>query len=170
MSLIKNTGKALADVVPGLGKFTFDASLGKIFVTSGTGVIGFRVAMSLLEAGHKDVRVGIWRGMAATNHDEDEENVESAFANRIAKILEEKGAEIVEFDWAKIDKYDAALNGVKSVFCTLPHMENWSDIFPAFLRKCKDKKIEHFVKISFLRKGEAAERYRTNVPFVKFHR
>ena len=31
-------------------------------VTSGTGVVGYRVAVSLLEAGHKDVRVGIWKG------------------------------------------------------------------------------------------------------------
>ena len=30
-------------------------------VTSGTGVLGYRVAVSLLEAGHKDVRVGIVR-------------------------------------------------------------------------------------------------------------
>ena len=47
----------MADVIPGLGKLTFDDSLGKIFVTSGTGVVGYRVAMSLLEQGQKDVRV-----------------------------------------------------------------------------------------------------------------
>ena len=47
----------MADVIPGLGKLTFDDDLGKIFVTSGTGVVGYRVAMSLLEQGQKDVRV-----------------------------------------------------------------------------------------------------------------
>mmetsp|Transcript_281 Transcript_281/g.686 ORF Transcript_281/g.686 Transcript_281/m.686 type:complete len:142 (-) Transcript_281:1361-1786(-) len=57
MSFLKKTGKAMADVIPGLGKLTFDDDLGKIFVTSGTGVVGYRVAMSLLEQGQKDVRV-----------------------------------------------------------------------------------------------------------------
>ena len=57
MSFLKSTGKNLADIIPGLGKFTFDDNLGKIFVTSGTGVVGYRVAMSLLEQGQKDVRV-----------------------------------------------------------------------------------------------------------------
>lgn len=58
MSFLKNNvGKALGDVIPGLGKFTFDSDLGKIFVTSGTGVVGYRVAMSLLEQGQTDVRV-----------------------------------------------------------------------------------------------------------------
>lgn len=31
------------------------------------------------------------------------------------------------------------------------------------------KKVEHFVKISFLRHTEAADQYRSAVPFVKFH-
>ena len=62
MSFLKAGGKALADVVPGLGHFTFDPSIGTVFVTSGTGVIGYRVALSLLEFGHKSVRVGIWKG------------------------------------------------------------------------------------------------------------
>mmetsp|Transcript_282 Transcript_282/g.690 ORF Transcript_282/g.690 Transcript_282/m.690 type:complete len:94 (-) Transcript_282:1440-1721(-) len=57
MSFLKKTGKAMADVIPGLGKLTFDDDLGKIFVTSGTGVVGYRVAMSLLEQGQKEVRV-----------------------------------------------------------------------------------------------------------------
>lgn len=59
MSFLKSTGKAMADVIPGLGRLTFDNDLGKIFVTSGTGVVGYRVAMSLLEQGQKDVRVSL---------------------------------------------------------------------------------------------------------------
>lgn len=46
MSLLKKTQKGLADIIPGLGRFTFDADIGKVFVTSGTGVIGYRVAAS----------------------------------------------------------------------------------------------------------------------------
>lgn len=55
-------------------------------------------------------------------------------------------------------------------------MANWADAFPAFLSKAKEKKVEHFVKISFLRETDnwkgvsaIAETYRHNVPFVKFH-
>ncbi len=51
MSFLKNAG------IPGL-KGTKD-DLGKIFVTSGTGVVGYRVAMSLLAQGQQDVRVRI---------------------------------------------------------------------------------------------------------------
>jgi NAD(P)H dehydrogenase (quinone) len=162
MSLIKKTGKALADVIPGLGKFTFDPTLGSIFVTSGTGVVGYRVALSLLEAGHKSVRVGIWKGDRLIGGDD-------SLGQSVADILEAKGAKVVDFDWSNEEDYEMALEGVNTVFCTLPHMKGWADVFPAFLRKCKDKKVEHFIKVSFLRKGEVGERYRQNVPFVNFH-
>jgi NAD(P)H dehydrogenase (quinone) len=72
--------------------------------------------------------------------------------------------------------YDRALDGVKTVLCTLPHIEGWAEVFPSFLKACKAKKVEHFVKLSFLRpthafKGvaEVARMYRENVPFVSFH-
>jgi uncharacterized protein YbjT (DUF2867 family) len=169
MSFMKSTGKAIADVIPGLGKFTFDNAPGKIFITSGTGVIGYRVAMSLLEAGHKDVRVGIWFGDRQGQDDSD-------FANRIADKIKSKGGEVIDFNWADPKCFDAALNGVKSVLCTIPHIENWSEAFPAFLTKAKAKKVEHFVKISFLRTtdtyrgvAEVAKMYRENVPFCAFH-
>ena len=75
-----------------------------------------------------------------------------------------------------IPDYSAALKGVKTVFCTIPHINNWSEAFPAFLSKAKEKKVEHFVKISFLRQtdsykgmGDIAQMYRHNVPFVAFH-
>jgi hypothetical protein len=159
MSFVKKTGKALADVIPGLGKFTFDPSLGSIFVTSGTGVVGYRVAMSLLEAGHKSVRVGILKGDRLIGRDQ----------SLGQKVLEAKGAQVVDFDWSNEDDYEMALEGVNTVFCTLPHIQGWADVFPAFICKCKDKKVEHFIKVSFLRKGKAGERYRQNVPFVNFH-
>lgn len=165
---MKKTAKGLSDVIPGLGKFTFDNTVGKIFITSGTGVIGYRVAVSLLEAGYKDVRVGIWQG--------DQQGMKPGFGPKIADLLKEKGAEIVEFDWSKEEDYVPALKGVKTVFCTIPHMHGWADAFPCFLKQCKKQKVEHFVKVSFLRpthsfKGvaETARQYRQNVPFVAFH-
>ena len=60
-------------------------------VTSGTGVIGYRVAVSLLEAG-QDVRVGVWKG--------DRQGMDASFGETIAEALEAKGAEVIEFDWA----------------------------------------------------------------------
>jgi len=165
---MKKTGKALADVIPGLGALTFDNSVGKIFVTSGTGVIGYRVAVSLLEAGHKDVRVGIWKG--------DRQGFDNNIGEDCAKILEDKGAEVIEFDWANDEDYNLALENVKTVFCTIPHIKGWADAFPSFLKMCKEKRVEHFVKISFLRpthsfKGvaESARQYREQVPFAAFH-
>jgi hypothetical protein len=59
MSLLKKTGKGLADVIPGLGLFTFDSDPGKIFITSGTGVIGYRVAASKLQLLRKKKELGI---------------------------------------------------------------------------------------------------------------
>jgi uncharacterized protein YbjT (DUF2867 family) len=165
---MKATGKALADVIPGLGRFTYDSSVGTVFITSGSGVIGYRVAISLLEAGHKDVRVGIWKG--------DRFDAERGFGQQCAENLEQKGAQVIEFDWKNPDDFDAALNGVKTVFCTVPHVQGWNDVFPAFIAACKKKKVEHFVKVSFLRpthdwKGvsTAAKQYRDSVPFVAFH-
>ena len=88
---MKKTGKALADVIPGLGKFTYDSSVGTVFITSGSGVVGYRVAVSLLEAGHKDVRVGIWKG--------DRQGMDKSFGQQCADALAAKGAEVVDFDW-----------------------------------------------------------------------
>jgi uncharacterized protein YbjT (DUF2867 family) len=164
MSFIKKSGKALADVIPGLARFTFDPEIGTVFITSGTGVIGYRVAMSLLEAGHKSVRVGIWKGDREQGPGADDET----FAGNITYLLRSKGATVVDFDWSDESCYKEALSGVKTVFCTLPHMDEWASVFPAWLNACKETKVEHFVKVSFLR-NEAGNEYRKSVPFVKFH-
>jgi uncharacterized protein YbjT (DUF2867 family) len=161
MSFLKKAGQKMADVVPGLGHFTFDADLGTIFITSGTGVIGYRVAMSLLEAGHKSVRVGIWKG--------DREIGDKSLSAKVSEELRAKGADVVDFDWANEECYANAVEGVKTVFCTLPHMDNWAQVFPSFLNECKKARVEHFVKISFFKAGDVNNPYRKNVPFVKFH-
>ena len=71
MSIVKHTGtttplKTIGDIIPGLGKLIIDdntnTNIGTIFIPSGTGVIGYRVALSLLHAGITNVRVGIWFG------------------------------------------------------------------------------------------------------------
>jgi NAD(P)H dehydrogenase (quinone) len=113
----------------------------------------------------KNVRVGIWKGDRQTGPGASDRS----FADEISDLFTGKGAEIIDFDWSDSTGFDAALNGVKTVFCTLPHMQGWADVFPAFLRACKAKKVEHFIKISFLRHFEAAEQYRHNVPFVQFY-
>lgn len=152
----------MADVIPGLANLTFDPSLGTIFITSGTGLVGYRVALGLLEAGHKSVRVGIWYGDRQIGG-------EKSLAENVTEILKAKGAECVAFDWNDKASFKENLKGVKTVFCTIPHMQNWSDVFPAFLNNCKAAKVEHFVKMSFFKAGDVSNPYRQNVPFVRFH-
>lgn len=82
--------------------------------------------------------------------------------------LESKGAEVVDFDWTDAKCYDTVLQGVNTVFCSLPNLDDWASVFPAFLLKCKDLKVEHFIKISFLH-NKAGMVYREKVPFVQFH-
>jgi len=65
--------------------------MGRILVTSGNGVVGYRVAMSLLEAGHQHVRVGIYRKEKEWKHEH--------CGPLCAAALKAKGAEIVDFDW-----------------------------------------------------------------------
>lgn len=164
MSFLKKSGKALADVIPGLGRLTFDSDVGTIFITSGSGVIGYRVAMSLLETGYKKVRVGVWQGDRVVGAGADDSN----FGEKCAQRLISKGADVIDFDWKDESTYATALAGVKTVFCTIPHMDEWASVFPTFLSACQTAKVEHFVKISFL-ENHAGDEYRKNVPFVKFH-
>jgi uncharacterized protein YbjT (DUF2867 family) len=162
MSFLKKTGKALADVIPGLGNFTFDEDLGTVFITSGTGVIGHRVALSLLQAGHKSVRVGIWKSDREIGGDK-------SMGQKVAEELAARGANVVDFDWSDEDDFAAAVAGVRTVFCSMPHMDLWDDVFPTFVDTCKKAKVEHFVKISFFQAGDIENPYRQTVPFVEFH-
>jgi len=157
---VSQTGKALGDIIPGLGKFTFDPELGTVFVTSGSGVIGHRVALSLLEAGHEDVRVGIWKGDRTVG--------DKSLGQKAADELAAKGATVVDFDWSNPAQFPEALAGVKSVFCTIPHMNGWEEVFPAFLTEAKKAKVEHFIKISFFQADDRSGAYQ-KVPFVHFH-
>lgn len=91
MKVKNGAAKAMADVIPGLGHFVFDDKVGTVFITSGSGVVGYRVALSLLKAGHKDVRVGMWKG--------DRGNAERSFGDQCAEVLQAAGATVVDFDW-----------------------------------------------------------------------
>jgi len=119
--------------------------MGKVFITSGSGVIGNRVVTALLESGHKkdDVRVGVWKGERALEVDE-------SVGQYVADLLERKGATVITFDWTDPEMYGMALADIKTVFFTLPcHMKGATvDKFAAFVNACKKAGVEHFVTTS----------------------
>ena len=64
----------------------------RVLVTSGSAVVGYRVAMSLLKAGYPNVRVGIDTGRGETS-------VFEVCAPQCQEVLLANGAEVVDFDW-----------------------------------------------------------------------
>jgi hypothetical protein len=71
-----------------------------------------------LEAGHKYVRVGgVWK------KGDEVIGGNKSMGQRVAEELEAKvRAEVVDFDWSNDDTYEAAVAGVHTVFCTIPHI------------------------------------------------
>ena len=65
----------------------------RVLVTSGSAVVGYRVAMSLVKAGYPNVRVGIDTGRRG------ETSVFEVCAPQCKEILLANGAEVVDFDW-----------------------------------------------------------------------
>jgi uncharacterized protein YbjT (DUF2867 family) len=126
-----------------------DPDAGLIFVTGGTGVIGYRVATRLLHAGYPKVRVG------ALHFDH-------------AEGLNKEGAEIADFSWTRPDTYATALEGVQSVLCTVPPMKNFEKLFPKFLKVCKEKGVKHIVKLSFYHARKTRDMFH-DVPLVQSH-
>lgn len=126
---------------------------GKLFVTGGKGVIGYRVALRLLgnKIRYPSVRVGF-------HHPN----------NECAQELSKKGAEIADFCWTNDSTFATALEGVKIVFCTTPYIENWAKTFPAFLRACEKAGVQYFVKVSFYHSRRTDEPYQ-RVHLVKLH-
>ena len=136
----------LAHVGEMLGIHNLDPESGRIFVTGGTGIIGHRVALRLLNAGYPQVRLGTSK----------------------LELLEDmglKGAEIAQFSWDREDTFENALQGVKSVLCTVAYTKDWKKHFPAFLEACKTAGVKHIVKLSFYNPHEAFH----EVPLVKVH-
>jgi len=122
--------------------------MGTVLITSGTGVIGHRVATNLLEsiADKKSVRVGVWKG-------EREFQVDASVGQYVAEELEGKGATVITFDWMDEEGYTMALAGVKTVFFTLPYTKTTVDDFTNFFNNCRNAGVEHFCMASYLQPG-----------------
>lgn len=129
--------------------FEFDRSAGTIFVTGGHGVLSYRVASRLLNAGYPTVRVG------ALHADE-------------LSDLSKLGAEVADFCWSNDGTYAKALNGAKTVFCTLPHHEGWEKDFDLFLEACEEAEVKHIVKMSFYHANWPVDQVQ-EVPLVNLH-
>lgn len=138
-----------------------DDGPGTIFITSGTGVVGYRVAMGLLDAGCEHVRVGVWKGKR-------QDGVDNSIGQTVSEKLEAKGATVITFDWTNVDGYKMALAGANTVFCTLPHMNEPADTFNNFLNACQKEGVDHFVKTSFYEIPH--DTFSQAVPHVRFHR
>ncbi|KAI2513850.1 NmrA-like family [Fragilaria crotonensis] len=147
--VVSSLGLVLADVGEKLGIPNLDPTSGTIFITGGTGVVGYRVATRLLRAGYPTVRLGV--------HHPD-----------VAEELGKEGAEIADFRWDNDATYEKALQGVKSVFCTAPYVANWDEKFPLFLEACEAAGVKHFVKLSFYH-ARRSNSILQSVPLVKAH-
>ena len=125
---------------------------GKILVTGGRGVLGYRVALRLLQAGSPSVRVGF-------RHSND----------KCAQGLSKQGAEVVDFCWDDESRFSEALKGVKIVFCesTLLY-KKWATAFPTFLRACEEADVKYFVKVSFYHSRKKEEPFH-KASLVKLH-
>jgi uncharacterized protein YbjT (DUF2867 family) len=132
--------------------FEFDRSAGKIFVTGGHGILGYRVASRLLKAGFPSVRVGAL-------HPEEMED------------LNKLGAEVADFAWSEDELYETALQDIRTVFCTPPHHEGWDLEFELFLKACQKADVKHIVKVSFCRASESVLDHSLleQVPLIKKH-
>ncbi|KAL7552978.1 hypothetical protein ACHAWF_017197 [Thalassiosira exigua] len=124
---------------------------GKLFITGGKGIIGYRVALRLLNSGYPSVRVGF-------RQPDDE----------CAQELSKKGAEVADFCWTRESTYASALQGVKIVFCVTPYIEGWAKYFPAFLEACEKAGVQYFVKVSFYHSRRTTEPYH-RVQLVSLH-
>jgi len=132
--------------------FEFDRDAGKIFITGGHGIMGFRVASRLLNAGFPSVRVG------ALHPTEMED-------------MNKLGAEVADFAWKEDETYAHALKDIKTVFITPPHHEEWEKEFELFLKACQEADVKHIVKMSFCRASESIldKNLLEHVPLIKKH-
>lgn len=128
--VFQKTLEKLSAAMHAVGLKGFDPSVGPILVTGANGVVSYRVAARLLAAKFPSVRVG------------------APQLDPVQKLAD-AGAEAVIFDWNNVETYDKALEGVKSVFISLPHLDNWEQNFQTFMDKAKAAGVQNFVKLSF---------------------
>jgi NAD(P)H dehydrogenase (quinone) len=147
--VLRKSAVKLLQVGEALGIRNLDPESGLIFVTGGTGVVGYRVATRLLRAGYPTVRVGA-------------HNIETA--EEMSKL----GAQVADFAWDREETYEKALKGVKSVLCTVPYTKDWKSHFPVFLAACETAGVRHFVKISFYHARLSGDPFQ-DVPLVRAH-
>ena len=149
-SLLKTATTKLMQLGESLGIRNLDPEPGTIFITGGTGVIGYRVASLLLQAEYHDqLRLG--------SHHPDH-----------LQQLVNKGAQVVDFSWDDETTYAPALRGVKSVLCTVGYFQDWQQHFPNFLKACEKAGVRHFVKLSFYGARVSGSPFQ-QVPMVRAH-
>ena len=86
---------------------------GKVFVLDGADPIGHRVVERLIDSGYTDLRVGV---------------------RTTKQIITSGTTEFVPFMWEDETTYDTALDGVKTVFMTLPiKPDDWDAHFVSAL-------------------------------------
>lgn len=150
-TILRKSVRTFAQIGEALGIHNLDPESGKIFITDGTGVIGHRVALKLLNAGYPSVRLG------------------TSMPPESLSSMNEMGAEIADFNWVNPDTYMKALQNIKSVLITIPYIERWHDYFDAFVEACKLAGVKHIIKISFFHaRVKDDDRFR-DVPFVQRH-
>jgi len=174
--------KTLGKVVQPIASIV-DRSSGLVFVTAGNGAIGYRVAMRLLQTGYEDVRVGHSDPLNKERQDEAAETRSVDLETAAMDKIKDAGGMITDFSWDKEETYKAALEGVKTVFCSAPTRKDWDAHFAAFLRACKHAGVRHVVKLSFFHAmqgpdepagefshSKPSEDIFLKVPLVRIHR
>jgi uncharacterized protein YbjT (DUF2867 family) len=146
---VKKAAVSLAQVGERLGIPNLDPTGGLILITGGTGPVGHRIALRLIDAGYPTVRVGV-------HHPEAGED------------LSKRGVDVTTFNWNDENTYAPALAGVKSVMCTAPYVANWQQQFPAFLKACQQAGVKHIVKLSFYHARSSGDVFQ-DVPLVRAH-
>jgi NAD(P)H dehydrogenase (quinone) len=111
-----------------------DRNTGAVIFLTSVDVVGYRVAIRLVEAGSK-VRVGI------DNSDKND--------SKILHDLKEGGASLVPFSWEDESTYSNAVQGAKTVFCVVPCHKGSVKRFHVFFDACRKNGVKHFVKLSF---------------------
>ena len=109
MEKLGTVGSTLIHVGEKLGIPALDP--GRIFVTGGTSVVGYRATKKILQAGHNKVRFGC-------HYSSRQSGLKLESNGQLVSELNFLGGEFVDFRWSDEATYTSALKGVQTVFCT----------------------------------------------------